>query len=164
MADKRNFPNPFGPMASLYRNFRRKLPVVVSNMAMNEFKENFRRGGYREGLGVTTWKPRKVNPKGARRGILIKTGRLRRSFRTRPDYYTARVINNAPYAELHNEGGRIKGTVRVKSFRRRDGSRVRSHARRVDMQIPARPFMVTGNAFLDEVEKYVFNELDKIFK
>src|ERR1041384_6338028 len=96
----KQFPHPFGKLAKLYREMRRKLPAEVSNIALNEFKENFRRQGYRNKGGVLIpWrstKKKKNTFAGGSKGVLIKSGRLKRSLRAMPDYNTARVVTNVP--------------------------------------------------------------------
>jgi len=158
------FPHPFGKLASQYRELRRKLPVQVSAIAVQDFKENFKRQGYQgESGAVIFWKPRKTDRKVARRALLIKSGRLRRSLRAAPTYNDARVVTDVPYAEVHNEG--FKGTVSVKAHTRarakRAGAKIRAHRRA--MNIPARPFMITTKPLMDRIEKHLFTELEKIF-
>ena len=159
----KQFPHPFSDLGKKYRSMRRKLPAEVSGIAAAEFKENFRRGGYREDGGIVKWRPRKFNPKGGKRGLLIKSGRLRRSVRPKPTFDEARVISDVPYAKALNEG--FKGTVNIKSHYRslkKKRVKVKSHKRKVD--ITARPFMITTKPLLEDIEKHVFKELETIFK
>lgn len=161
--DKR-FPHPFSKLASQYRDLRRKLPVQVSAIATADFKENFIRQGYQGKVGVVKWKQRKYNKRGKGRAILVKSGRLKRSIRPSPTFDHARVISNVPYAQAHNEG--FKGTVRVPAHRRksRKGKLYRVKSFRRSVNIPARPFMITTDPLLNDIEKHVFNQLETIFK
>lgn len=168
------------------KKFLSTLAREVSDMAVEEFKENFRRGGYRSDGGLVKWKERTGDKKGKKRALLIKSGRLKRGIRARPEELTAVVVNDVPYAEIHNSGfiggvtvkahkrvstrrvkirGGFSGTARkgrTVSMRIR-GARgnVRSHTRRIKM--PARPFMKPGKPFYDDVEKYIDTNLEKIF-
>lgn len=177
----KQFPHPFSKLASDYRAMRRVLPKEVSVIATEEFKHNFRIGGYRGMNGVTFWKKRKVNKGSTGRGILIKSGRLRRGIRPAPTYDSARVVNDVPYAKTHNEG--FKGYVRVSSFYRRStrkakvfsiktrksnnvkiaGARTKVKSFRRKMNIEARPFMVTGQPLLNNIDKHIEGKLNQLW-
>lgn len=166
MADK--FPHPFKKVAAKYRKFRRDLTADVSNIAETEFTQNFGRnkvGGYRDNGVFHRWAKRKNIPgkRPSARSVLVKSGRLRRSFQKRPDFNTARVVNTAPYAKIHNEGGEIKGTVKVRQFTRRNGSKVKSHTRKVNTTMPKRPFMVSNSNIIQAVDAHIDNQLNRIF-
>lgn len=157
------FPHPFGELAARYRTLRRALPRQVSAIAAQEFRANFRRQGLRtKGETVEKWQPRQVN-KGARRSILVKTGALRRSIKAAPTYNEARVVNNMPYAAIHNRGGRIKGQRRAYATNLKSGlNRLRQSNSPAEM--PARPFMVTTPALLDDVSAHILKRLEGVFK
>lgn len=181
-------PHPFHKLRAEFLRLYRELPIVVSNLAMNEFKGNFRRQGLRtDGQSVDKWKKRKG--KKNKRPILTKSGRLKRSFKIKPSLGLAKVVNNAPYAKAHNEG--FKGTVKVKKHTRagmkksQEGTgvfsiktkkekmrgvkkatgknhKVKSHSRKMDL--PARPFMKTTKALIADIDKKIDERLKKIFK
>jgi phage gpG-like protein len=158
----KKFSHPFSELASKYRQMRRTLPKEVSDIAVDEFKHNFRIGGYRGNAGVTFWKPRANSKYSRGRGVLIKSGRLRRGTRAAPTYDSARVVNDVPYAKAHNEG--FKGRVRVKAFVRRKGKkvqRVRAHSR--EMNIPARPHMVSGQPLLNNIDKHITSRITTLW-
>lgn len=188
MDSKKQFPHPFSETARKFRDYRRKLPAKVSNMALLEMKHNFRIGGYRGDVGVTYWKERK-NQIDKTRALLIKTGRLRRSMRAAPSYDYARVTANTPYAGAIHNG--FKGTVkqnvkahtrkrmgkygviktnsqkkstRIKFGRAQVGQiKVRGFSRSVKMNIPARPFLIVGTPFMNVMERETLRDLEKIF-
>ncbi len=140
MADK--YPHPWGKVAQDYRRFRIKLPDAVAIIAVNEFKENFRREGYRDDRGkVVKWAKRKryKNKRDKSRGVLTKTARLKRGFRKKSSYNEARVVNNTIYASTHHFGDKERG-------------------------IPERPIVKHSKALEKDIEKHYFKELDKIFK
>lgn len=184
------FTHPFGKLAKRYRRFRSNLPEAVSNIALNEFVNNFKEQGYENVNGVhIPWKPTKRKARRTfgrkSKGILIKSGRLMRSMRTASTFNKARVVSNLPYAQVHNEG--FEGNVRVRSHKRnryakkeekyttRGGNQrtkvvnekkshttVKAHTRK--MKIERRPFMITSKSLLDKAEKHAFDELEKIWK
>lgn len=173
MAQNNKFPHPFGKVAGAYREFRRKLPKEVSNIAMNEFIDNFGRnkvGGTRDNGKFTPWKKRSVETtrfgkktKSSGRSVLVKSGRLRKSFQTRPDLNHARVVNTAPYASIHNEGGTIKGTFKVRSHTRKGGIKVSEHNRKVNTTMPKRAFMVSNSYIFNSIDQHLETELKTIF-
>lgn len=76
-------------------------------MAKNHFTANFRKQGFDDET-VIPWQPRKRADSGRSRGvrgILIKSGRLRRSITFRKKGKWSVVIGtDVPYARRHNEG------------------------------------------------------------
>lgn len=184
------FSHPFSKISKRYRKFRRALPEVISNIALNDFKSNFKRQGYvnKNGVFIPWKKTKKKSSRTYRRrkskGILIGSGRMLRSMRRASTYKEARVVSNLPYTATHNEG--FKGTVNVSAHSRNSYSKkrektrtrsgrsrertftavkgtgeVKAHKRKVN--IPQRPFMVTSKTINDEIEEHVFKEIDKIW-
>lgn len=166
------FPHPFSKLAKEFRKLRRELPAVASELAQNEFIDNFgrnKKGGFRDKGQFIEWAPRKGKQKWRdnSRSTLVDTGRLRRSFKTLPRGDTARVVNTAPYAAIHNEGGSISGTETVRSHTRRTrGGKVtvRKHSRNYNRQFEERPFMQHNSHIDDAIEKELFDSLEAIFK
>lgn len=82
------------------------LPVLIANESKNHFVKAFRQDGGQTDKGV--WKPRKVDPKGGRRGILIgrKGGRLWKSIKITSRTFSKIEIASVGiiYAKRHNEG------------------------------------------------------------
>jgi phage gpG-like protein len=171
----------FDEVVKKWGDLVRQLPNRVSNLAANDFKDNFKRQGYRStGLGINKWKKRaKVkNKRDASRAILVKSGRLRRGIQPSPQPGVARVINKVPYANAHNEGS--KETVKVKAHKRHKWKtekvkvngrnkklkqrtaviKVKSHSRK--MNLPPRRFMVTTQPLLKEINAYISAEITKI--
>lgn len=177
---------------SQFNSWYNDLPYRVSNMAVNDILLNFqkRHGSYQNGVFVR-WKKRKTikGHKSSNRALLIKSGRLWRSIRPAPLAGVARVITDVPYAQIHNEGGRIKGTFRVRAHKRTNTKRMRvkqtnvktrrvssrmktvrsgkidvkAHSRKVDTKIDQRQFMSVSPHFEKELEMTVLNELEQMF-
>lgn len=102
----------------------------------SEFDRNFER----QAFFSTAWQRRR-SPGKSSRGILVQTGALRRSISAKenPSDGSVTFSSSLPYAAIHNEGGEIKVTARMKRFfwhkfyevqggfkRRKDGSLSRS--------------------------------------
>lgn len=76
-----------------------------------EFDENFER----ESFFSEAWARRKgpMRPDGH---ILVYTGRLRRSIQSRTTENSITFFTNEPYAAIHNEGGEIVVTEKMKRY------------------------------------------------
>jgi phage gpG-like protein len=155
-------PSPFSGMAKRYRAYVATLPRIASVLAETEFKGNFRRQGARTGNGgaVEKWQPRQKKDEG--RAILVKTGRLRRAVRAAAQRKYARVVNDTPYAAIHNRGGNIKGQARAWSTNLRSGL-ARLRQGNTPAKMPARPFMVTTEPLLKEISDEILAGLQEVF-
>lgn len=155
-------------MLDEYNRYIRQLPTIAGNEAVNFFKQSFIRQGWIDKGGVQKWDKIKKPPKGKRRAILVNTGRLKRSIRIISTSPRSVIVGtDVPYAKIQNEGGTIKKTVSVRSFKRRVKTKVsqssiktkktstkkrhtgattivKSHSRKMNLTLPPRPFM--GNS------------------
>lgn len=155
----------------------KRLPRFVGALAVAHFKEGFKNQGFTDD-SLEKWTPRKKPDTGraGRRAILVKTGALRRSIRI-VSMSSARVIvgSNLPYAQIHNEGGRINATQQVAAHRRRahirrvDGKRQRvsehtvsAHSRKVNTLIPQRRFIGRSRVLNQKIEGKLIQELRNI--
>lgn len=142
----------------------KKLPAIASNIAVQEFKGNFRRGGFRTSKSsVAKWAKRKRDK--SKRAILVGkgSGRLKRSLRGAPMRGYARVITNVPYAKIHNEGGNIKGEEHSLQRNARSGIiRWRKNGKQATM--PQRAFMITTRPLMQDMEHKLFQELEYVFQ
>lgn len=134
-----------------------KVPKRIAADAERHFKMSFRHQGFIDET-LVPWKPTE-KPRANSRGkvlqgrILKRTGLLVNSIRVlRADWNRVEITaggQHVPYAQIHNEGGRIQGTfnVRAHTRRKRDGSKVpvRAFQRKVNTVIPQRQFM--GDSF-----------------
>jgi phage gpG-like protein len=137
-----------------FKKFKDAYPRYVGNMAVNFYKDSFKRQGYID-TGFKKWDKRKNDAKGKGRAILVKTGRLRRSIRIiRTGLGYVVVGTDVPYAQIHNEGGVIRTTQSVRSYNRKAHKRtwkgkrqnvsaanIGAHKRKVNTQITQRQFM-----------------------
>ncbi len=95
-------------------DIKRKLPIRLANSIEKHFRQGFEKGGGQTDASRGGWKPRKNVDAG--RGILIKSGTLRRDVKQREATFQAiRVATSnttIDYADVHNRGlrsGRGKG-------------------------------------------------------
>lgn len=93
----------------------RKLPVLVANVANNFFLDSFRNQSF-QGQTTEVWPKRKPNKKRNGSALLVKTGRLKRANRVaQADWNRVLIVNDTPYAGVHNEGFRGGQTVQEHS-------------------------------------------------
>jgi phage gpG-like protein len=85
-------------------------PKLIGGIAVEHFKRSFRDGGFTDDR-LSPWKPRKRGNKadkatGRRRAILVDSGDLRRSIRTRAFSFTRIIVGSygTAYAGRHNRG------------------------------------------------------------
>ncbi len=111
--DGLKFKNP-PDFKAFQRWYNKDLPRKVGITANTFFKENFRKQGFDDG-GVRKWEPRKRTRRRGR-GVLMDTGRLRRSIRVLQRSPGRVVIGtkDIPYAVIHNEGGIVRPRVTPK--------------------------------------------------
>ena len=93
-------------MSDLKQKILNDIRVELSD----EFDRNFQRKAFFD----QSWPPRKMrNPKGS---LLMVTGKLRRSIRCRVDADSVVWETSERYAAIHNYGGTITVTARMKKF------------------------------------------------
>lgn len=114
---------------SLARTIKRILRDIQVELT-DEFDRNFER----EGFFSESWERRR-SPARANKHLLVDSGTLRRSIRSEIKERSIVFKSDLPYAAIHNEGGEIRVTQRMKRFfwykycstagtfgRRKDGS------------------------------------------
>ena len=186
------FSYDWGVLRPRFRKVREELPLQMAAVAQNFFVDSFQRQGWYDSLTLKRWKPRKGErwrrkKKGRRgnRGILTKTGRLRRSIKIRSARFQKIVIaTDVAYAAAHNYG--YKGTVSVRSHTRRRYGRekekyttktgkqstrqkkvvkssytVRPHTRK--MNLPQRQFMGHSPMLDRKLNKVIERQMEYLF-
>ncbi len=90
---------------------------VVGVEAVKLFKSNFQEEGFQDN-GVKKWASRKTKRSGSTDGqkVLSKSGELAESIDYRIEGRTVIIITDKPYAEIHNEGGEISVSPKMKAF------------------------------------------------
>lgn len=135
--------------------FKKEIPRIAGVEAVNFFKASFRKQGWHNNT-IEKWPARKtrVGRQTDKRAILVKSGALKKSIRIDRLTKTGVIVSSElPYSKIHNQGGRINKTAKVRAHQRRVGrgsTNVRSHNRRMNIDMPQRKFMGQSNA-LDNI-------------
>lgn len=105
----------FDKLARKYRNFRRTIPQEAAITMVNFFKRNFNVGGFVD-VPFQRWK--KSTYPGAR-ATMVRSGNTRREIK-KIQISESRVVvgiaNHNHYAKIHNEGGKIPITPKMRRF------------------------------------------------
>lgn len=114
-------------------NFTRTIKKILRDIQV-ELTDEFDRSFEREAFFSEAWERRR-SPVRANGHLLVDSGTLRRSIRSEIKESSIVFKSDLPYAAIHNEGGEIKVTQRMKKFfwykyysttgtfgRRKDGS------------------------------------------
>ena len=120
-------------MTSMTDNFTRTIKKILRDIQV-ELTDEFDRNFEREAFFSEAWERRR-SPVRANGHLLVDSGTLRRSIRSEIKESSIVFKSDLPYAAIHNEGGEIKVTQRMKKFfwykyysttgtfgRRKDGS------------------------------------------
>lgn len=101
-------------MAMADGELRKVVRRILSDIRVelgDEFDQNFER----QGFFAEKWQRRKSPIRGDGH-ILVASGDLRKSIRSRSDDHSITFYSDLAYAGIHNEGGEIKVTARMKRF------------------------------------------------
>lgn len=107
----------------LEREIKSNLPRKIGVIASNHYKDNFRKAGF-VNAGLKPWKKtlRQGRAKGADgeyTPLLSRRAHLMRSIRYEPGNARVKIINDVPYARIHNEGGTVTTHPKVTPKMRR---------------------------------------------
>lgn len=97
----------------------RVLPTKAGNMAVNFFKDNFRKGGYQDG-SLNKWPVTRRQQMGGSGAdsqygpLLSKRLHLMNSTRYTVQPGRTTILNDLTYARIHNQGGTITHNVTLK--------------------------------------------------
>lgn len=108
---------------AIEREVNDRLPRKVGIIAKNHFTQNFREGGFVDN-GVRRWQRTRrqddpTNPDSKYSPLTSRQNHLMRSIEARPGHGEVAVVNEVPYAKLHNEGGTITTTPTITPQMRR---------------------------------------------
>jgi len=90
-------------------DFLNKVLTDLKVELADEFDKNFERKAFFS----QPWRQRRSGNRGS---LMMNTGRLRRSLRARVTNNAVVFTSDAPYASIHNEGGTIKVTPKMKRY------------------------------------------------
>lgn len=148
-----------------------ELPKKVAETAVEFFNESFKTQSW-DGKPWPNLKPKYAAKKRRGRGrILTASGALARSIR--PTVVNSqRVVITAgrttlPYAKIHNTGGTVNSTYRVRSFTnknfmgKRKAVKISSHERTVNYTMPKRQFMGHGRLLNQRIRTRLIEAFNK---
>lgn len=160
---------------------RRTIPVKVGRIAKDHFQSGFRQGGFQDN-GTQAWqrkkRPDKYGP------LMSSRQNLYGSIYYQPGDATVTVGTSAPYAEIHNEGGDIEVTARMKRFfwakyRETNGGSWKRNAKNEEAEfwktlalkkvgakihIPQRKFIGESQELNQKIKQKIDDEIDKILR
>ena len=91
-----------------FKGIEKKLPYQIGNLAVNWFKNGFRKGGGMTNRSRSGWQERSIysREKDKGRAILVKSGNLRSDIKRRETRFNRIVIatRSIDYASYHNNG------------------------------------------------------------
>lgn len=157
-----------------FAELHEQLPDKVGALAVRFFKKRFEEQAWVD-IITEPWKEREGNTDPGR-GILVKSGRTKRSIRKIfANREEVMLGTDVPYAQVHNEG--FRGTVQVKAHTRRRTGRtgrtrstdeqqgeisVSAHSRRVNY--PRRQFMGQSAVLNRDIERFITAEYMKFLR
>lgn len=111
-----SYKSDFPKIEQRFKALQKRLPKIVGQHAVNFARDNFRRQGFLDRGRIQKWKKRRFQGKRSKgRGILVASGKLRRSIRIGLITKNSVVISSkTPYSKIHNEGGVVKQKVSPK--------------------------------------------------
>lgn len=160
---------------------RRTLPVKVGRIAKDHFQEGFRKGGFQDN-GTQAWqrkkRPDKYGP------LMSSRQNLYGSIYYHPDDYRVTVGTEVPYAAIHNDGGDIIVTARMKRFfwakyRETNGGSWKRNAKNEEAEfwktlalkkvgsvihIPQRKFIGQSQELNNKIDQTIENEINRIIQ
>lgn len=170
-------------LINAYRSSRLRLVQASAAIAVSFFKASFTNQGFTDG-GLVKWKQRNGGPRNKGRGVLIDKGVLKRAVRIkRADVKQAVIGVDAAvkYADIHNNGGEIQVTVKMRRFfwamyYKHGGSHEDTKKDEVaqfwlrmalkkdnTIKIPKRQFIGDSATLTNKVTVYLEKEINKLF-
>lgn len=157
----------FDSLRQQYLKLRRALPRKLATTAVNFFKRNFRVGGYVD-TTFTKWKDSNNG-----RSTMVKSGNLRRAIKkiyVRPNRIVVGVAGNIPYARIHNEGGKIAITPKMRRyfwgmFLQTNDEKYKWMAltKKTHIEIPQRQFIGEDNKAVEKtLEREIIRQMKKL--
>lgn len=156
------------------RAFFRTVPRMVGRIAVNFYKDSFKRQGYID-TRYSRWEARKRPDRG--RATLVKSGRLRRSIRViRVTPKSVSVGSSVPYAAIHNFGGTINhpgGSPylfignrmvfirKTTAAKREEQGKPVKYTKPHQIKIPRRQFMGASELLNKRIIRHITNGVEK---
>lgn len=172
--------NNFDTMVKKLILAQEKLPTQIATLAVNFSKERFRKQNWVD-TAAEPWKPRKNRRRGGKnrsQTLLVDTEILKKSIRKISATRNLIVVGtDVPYASIHNEGGTIQTTAKVKEHPRRAHERTRNgrketvkahtvqaHGRKMNTTIRARPFIGNSAVLMKKMEDHIVKTFENAMR
>ncbi|MGL5683601.1 MAG: phage virion morphogenesis protein [Marinifilaceae bacterium] len=151
------------------KRIQRQVPIFVAGAAEAMKDANFSAQGFVTNGRASRWqKRRKETQRTEGKRILHSTGTLQNSVQVEAIKNRIHVgvdLNTVPYAQVHNEGGRITQNVRPhhrKHYKSGKRFQVRSFTRHITM--PQRKYLGHSPDIMKKVSRELDYQLNKLFK
>jgi phage gpG-like protein len=105
-------------LALKLKNYKVEKPKLIKALGIttrDHFRLNFKKQGF-DDAGVTAWKKRSFEFSGKSRSVLTNRGKLRDSINYQVRASSTIISNSQDYARIHNEGGSMPVTAKMRSF------------------------------------------------
>lgn len=144
----------------------RRIPKNIGNVVLGHTIDNFKK----QAFGGVPWQIRK--DRDISRNLLVLSGKLRRSLRiSEANWKRVVIASDLIYAKLHNEGGEIPVTAKMKKFfwakymaTKKPYWKRLATTKKQNLQIPKRQFVGLDNDLERKIEKTFHNTFSQIFK
>lgn len=148
-----------------YLSFRRSIPQKLAITMVNFFKRNFQAGGFVD-TPFKKWK--KSTYPGARR-TMVRSGNTRRQIKkiqATQSRIVVGIANHNHYAKIHNEGGKIPITPKMRRFfwakykeTGREYWKNLAITKKTHLDIPKRQFIGHSKALEKTIDRMLIKEL-----
>ena len=155
-----------------YAKFKKNIPRIIGVNSVNHFKKGFSKGGGQTNASKSGWEQRQHRKGGntlVKRGVLQKDIRLKKAKFEQTVVGTSNITKN--YAEIHNEGGKIKITKKMRGFFWAQFKKTKDEYwknlalhKGSFIDIPQREYIGHSNSLDNDNVRILNKELDKVFK
>lgn len=99
---------------------RRRMPAIAGRVATDHFQDNFRKGGFVNN-SLHLWPKAKRQSSGSSAAsnygtLLSSRNHLFSSIKYIPSDYQVKIVNDVPYAAVHNWGGKVTVTPKLRRY------------------------------------------------
>lgn len=162
-------------LAALKDYLQNDVGEVVGTEAVNHFKQNFENESF---SGGQKWAPRKTKREGSTNGqkVLTKSSELTESIDYEADGPRVIIKTDKAYAQIHNEGGTITVTPRMKKYfwakhkEAKDNGQTdladqyKGMALAKQLTMPKRQFIGESPALIEAITAAITYDLNRIFQ
>lgn len=162
-------------LAEAQEYIKQDVPVLIGVLGETHFKQSFHNEGFTD-KGLQKWAPRKTKRTGSTNSqkVLTQSKKLENSVVHRVEGNTVIFSSDMPYAQVHNEGGNITVTPKMKAYfwamhlQAKDAGNLemadqwKGLALAKKIVMPQRQFMGESKALDDKIATEVTNGLTRI--